>query len=250
MNKPTACPDGALLEELLIETLPTDQQATLETHIEACRLCQQRLAELAACDEPWPGAARSLQGAFDDDKQAVAHVIDRLKERVPPAGASPTAAKVTLDFLEPVSDADCLGRLGAYDIQDIVGRGGMGVVLRGFDRKLDRVVAIKVLAPEFAAHATARRRFAPTRPSRLFAACATTRHVRSARSIPRFRRGWRRRSTACCRRIPTTDTRAPLKLQNCSASIWHTSRAPVQFRRRIPMRPSRATAVPGDTRGG
>ena len=52
-----------------------------------------------------------------------------------------------------------LGRLGHYEIQEVIGRGGMGIVLRAFDEKLHRVVAIKVMAPQLATSATARRRF-------------------------------------------------------------------------------------------
>src|SRR5207248_7730435 len=55
--------------------------------------------------------------------------------------------------------ADALGRLGHYEVLDLVGRGGMGVVLRAFDEVLHRVVAIKVMAPQLATSATARRPF-------------------------------------------------------------------------------------------
>src|SRR5262249_20984681 len=52
-----------------------------------------------------------------------------------------------------------LGRLDHYEILELVGKGGMGVVLRAFDEKLHRVVAIKVLAPFLASSGTARQRF-------------------------------------------------------------------------------------------
>ncbi len=39
---------------------------------------------------------------------------------------------------------------GHYDVEDMLGRGGMGAVFLAHDRKLDRQVAIKVLPPELA----------------------------------------------------------------------------------------------------
>ena len=53
-----------------------------------------------------------------------------------------------------------LGRMGGYEVSGVVGSGGMGVVLKAVDRSLDRVVAIKVLAPHLAATGAARKRFA------------------------------------------------------------------------------------------
>ncbi len=41
-------------------------------------------------------------------------------------------------------------QLGPYPIERVIGRGGMGVVYLGRDRKLDRPVAIKVLPDAFA----------------------------------------------------------------------------------------------------
>jgi serine/threonine protein kinase len=65
-----------------------------------------------------------------------------------------------VEHLEPSDDPTVLGRIGAYDVLDVIGRGGMGVVLKGFDRELKRFVAIKALAPHLAHNALARKRFA------------------------------------------------------------------------------------------
>lgn len=64
-----------------------------------------------------------------------------------------------LEFLEPSDKPGSIGRLGHYEVREVVGRGGMGVVLRAFDENLHRVIAVKVMAPQLAASATARQRF-------------------------------------------------------------------------------------------
>ncbi len=50
-----------------------------------------------------------------------------------------------LDFLAPPSHPELLGRLGRYEIERVIGAGGMGLVLKGFDGELHRPVAIKVM---------------------------------------------------------------------------------------------------------
>jgi serine/threonine protein kinase len=54
---------------------------------------------------------------------------------------------------------EMLGRIGRYDIERLIGSGGMGIVFKGFDTELNRPVAIKVLAPSIAYHGGARQRF-------------------------------------------------------------------------------------------
>jgi serine/threonine protein kinase len=64
-----------------------------------------------------------------------------------------------LDFLLPPREPGHLGRLAHYEVLEIIGRGGMGVVLKAIDENLQRVVAIKVLAPHLATSGSARQRF-------------------------------------------------------------------------------------------
>jgi serine/threonine protein kinase len=92
-----------------------------------------------------------------------------------------------LGFLTPADRPGVLGLLGHYDILEVVGRGGMGIVLKAFDEQLHRVVAIKVMAQQLATNATARKRF--TRESQAQAAVShdhvvTIHAVEEANGLP------------------------------------------------------------------
>jgi WD40 repeat protein/serine/threonine protein kinase len=74
-------------------------------------------------------------------------------------GSMQRGAGEDLSFLGPPRKPEHLGRLGHYDILQVIGKGGMGIVFKAFDDKLHRVVAIKVLAPELAVSGNGRKRF-------------------------------------------------------------------------------------------
>jgi serine/threonine protein kinase len=80
-------------------------------------------------------------------------------EGVAALGAVQNAA-ADLAFLALPSEPDSLGRLDHYEILEVIGHGGTGVVLRARDTKLERIVALKVLAAPLAVSGTARKRFA------------------------------------------------------------------------------------------
>lgn len=63
-------------------------------------------------------------------------------------------------LLDPPSHPEMLGRLGRYEMERMIGSGGMGIVFKAFDTELNRVVAVKLLAPHLAARGSARKRFA------------------------------------------------------------------------------------------
>lgn len=75
------------------------------------------------------------------------------------AEAAPEPEESELSFLEPTLAPGAIGRLRHYEVRSVIGRGGCGIVLKAFDEKLERMVAIKVMAPELAATSPARKRF-------------------------------------------------------------------------------------------
>jgi eukaryotic-like serine/threonine-protein kinase len=66
---------------------------------------------------------------------------------------------VALKLLDASDKPGLLGALGPYDITELIGYGGMGAVFKAHDQTLNRIVAIKVLAPLLASHASAHKRF-------------------------------------------------------------------------------------------
>jgi serine/threonine-protein kinase len=143
------CPDRDQLQALRNNTLNGAEQEQLHRHVESCAACQQALEQLAASPQDsktdGPATGATPPAAPPSDPGAT-------------RGEAPAPGE-ELDFLQPTPRPDSLGRLGHYEVLEVVGKGGMGMVLRAFDEKLHRVVAIKVMAAELAASATARQRF-------------------------------------------------------------------------------------------
>jgi serine/threonine-protein kinase len=160
----TPCPAEDELRQLVEETLPLASQQALQVHLETCAACQEALDHLAAAGPSWDRAAVLLGSAPEPTDPALQQVVASLESDAPhgaetQAETSTDPLRVELGFLAPSAEPAHLGRLGHYEVLDIVGRGGMGVVLKALDERLQRIVAIKVLGPQYAASGSARKRF-------------------------------------------------------------------------------------------
>lgn len=142
----TARCDALRLQRLIDEGLNDSEQASLARHLDVCTRCRHQLEDLAADKTLW-NQTREFLSPLNSD--AASH-LDGLDAPDP----------VSLDFLDPSDNPAMLGRLGEYNVLEVIGRGGMGVVLKGYDYDLNRYVAIKVLAPQWASSGAARKRFA------------------------------------------------------------------------------------------
>jgi serine/threonine protein kinase len=134
-------------------------------HLEDCPRCQQRLTELAASDDDWRNA-RNMLSTDGVDALLAAEARERPWSEAIQSGEAhgprntvwtETMAK---QLLGPPSHPEMLGRLGRYEVERLIGAGGMGIVFKAFDTELNRPVAIKVLAPHLAGSGAARQRFA------------------------------------------------------------------------------------------
>lgn len=148
-NIQTCQPDR--LDAFLSGKLAHRDEEQLAAHLDECATCRRRLDELAAEPNSWTQATAFLK---DDPLDRV--LISGFSDE--PAPLHPQIKQV-LDVLGATDDPAMLGRLGSYEVSGVVGAGGMGVVLKAFDRPLDRTVAIKVMAPHLATSGAARQRF-------------------------------------------------------------------------------------------
>jgi eukaryotic-like serine/threonine-protein kinase len=154
------CSDDSL-RLLLREDEQSDDYRDAARHVDSCPHCQQRIGELAAEDDEWHEAHEMLL-AGDANGTGT---IDRLSAHERSRGRwqrQPTAwtEAMARQLLSPPSHPEMLGRIGRYEVERLIGTGGMGVVFKAFDSELNRPVAVKLLSPYLAGSGAARKRFA------------------------------------------------------------------------------------------
>jgi serine/threonine protein kinase len=167
------------------EGLPDEQLQVLEEHLSTCELCQSRFEEQISSRQVLP-MLEHLRGQVSsvsippndplrqaDDRSQNQLGIREFAARWFPIGSDHPVANPPADshrgttvppngtslFDAPQSNEQLLGAIDHFDLLQPLGSGGMGFVYKAYDRRLQRLVAVKVLSPTMASTGAARQRF-------------------------------------------------------------------------------------------
>lgn len=170
------CPSPATLRSLLLGDLTRSERESLEEHLLSCDRCVSE-AETIVADDDLTAVTLAGTPLLPEDADVVAALIEKIKQArtqaetvrfsetlpgnpVVDTGASSTKLEPhNLSFLGPAQSPDEIGRLADYRVLEVVGSGGMGLVLRAEDIKLRRQVALKTMKPSIAESPSAKLRF-------------------------------------------------------------------------------------------
>ena len=138
------CLSDNRLQQLAENMLLPDEVAAIESHVGTCQRCRD-LLESRSIDSHWNSDILPALRASREDLRELSHDEESIDS--------------LLSLLGPTDDPEMLGRIADYEVVGVIGRGGMGVVFKAFDRSLNRFVAIKMLLPHLATTGAARKRF-------------------------------------------------------------------------------------------
>ncbi len=155
------CLNDETLVDLLAGKLTGDAVSVHEEHLRGCHHCVQRAGSLETRDrltESLRAKDTVVDDADGDDVGDLIHRLRRLDLRFTADDDDAPGIDVR-SLLQPPEEPDEIGRFGGHRVLEFLGQGGMGIVFKAEDPRLQRIVALKVMNPILAASRLASRRF-------------------------------------------------------------------------------------------
>ena len=141
--------DSQLLVELLHARLDRVEEEQVTIHLERCAACRQELDQLTAPDAWWQDTQSILK-----DSDSLATPVE-----IGPSQPVDNAVAWVVNLLKPTTDSNAIGMLDHWPVREVIGQGGMGVVVKVWDEELHRPLAVKLLSPMLASSGASRQRF-------------------------------------------------------------------------------------------
>lgn len=173
-----SCPEKQSILNYLLGKSPDGQMRLLEDHFARCNQCEETLRGIRASDtltELVGSAVQTPTSATPEDQAFVEALINQLQNQETVSRANGDRVyRIGLDWnkrndrneiesaneivrlVAPSDRPDCLGRLGVYHLESILGAGSTSVVFLAMDQELNRKVALKVLRPSLGSAAKER----------------------------------------------------------------------------------------------
>jgi len=143
------CPSSNQIVDLLSGKIPQPLATELSQHIKGCSRCSRSLELLV--DTPPPNPSLAWQEAAPEANGSSTNYAESA------LSSAPNPEK--LAFLSPARSPGEIGWLAHYRVLNVLGVGGMGIVLHAEDTQLKRAVALKVIKSEFSGDQETRQRF-------------------------------------------------------------------------------------------
>ena len=159
MAKRIKCPDKKWFEKLADGSVNQEQEAQLTAHLDQCESCRESMDQLNDIGDLLGDTVNKSNPTIANESESFRERLAEIKSKEPTAQSS-FAARGYMDVMPWIDESENhVGRIDEFELIEFVGRGGMGIVFKALDEKLQRFVALKLMSPQMLVDEAAKARF-------------------------------------------------------------------------------------------